>query len=365
MLCFSQALFSDPVELRVSENSYFEIVGSDIASIHYVNELSGFVGEALLKEFAEENYLFSRKVLVQLLNDETLLGDTGFYDLTVSNLGLVTLSVSWNDALSLPNMIEALVVSFLQSYGYASYGELFLEKYPSKAWILKGLSHHIYASLRPNVRRLLYEQAILEGFEGDDLNKEIKDLTSPSSAQSFVFYRFIKSSYFKREARLGIINRALIGSDVLPFVSRFLLSDPEESLGEVLSAFLSSQLVNTLSQYESLASSKKWIESLGDFSSIEIQSIKAKRNSLHLLWANRGDPTVAGFIEARIQLISLALNRINPLYYNAAQSLALTYQKIIDGVEEWELLYYFSDFLAELDQANAVCLQISEQLKLP
>ena len=75
--------------------------------------------------------------------------------------------------------------------------------------------------------------------------------------------------------------------------------------------------------------------------------------------------TAVEVIEARIYLISLALNRINPLYYNSAQSLALTYQKILDGSEEWELLYYFSDFLGELDQANAVYRQISQELKLP
>ena len=105
------------------------------------------------------------------------------------------------------------------------------------------------------------------------------------------------------------------------------------------------------------------MEAIGDFSSIEIESIESKHNSLHLLWMNREDPKVVQFIKARIQLISLALNQINPLYYNAAQSLALTYQKILDGVEEWELLYYYSDFLAELDQSNTVSLEISKQLQ--
>ena len=87
---------------------------------------------------------------------------------------------------------------------------------------------------------------------------------------------------------------------------------------------------------------------------------------MHLLWLNREDPSVVQFIEARIRLILYALNQINPLYYNATQSLALTYQKILDASEEWELLYYFSDFLGELDKANTVSLQISkQQSKLP
>ena len=130
-----------------------------------------------------------------------------------------------------------------------------------------------------------------------------------------------------------------------------------------LSDFLESQYRNNLPQFESLNTSKNWLEALGDFSSIEIKSTQVKHNSLHLLWLNREDPSVVQFIEARIRLISYALNQINPLYYNAAQSLALTYQKILDGVEEWELLYYFSDFLGELDKANTVSLQITKQLQ--
>ena len=98
-----------------------------------------------------------------------------------------------------------------------------------------------------------------------------------------------------------------------------------------MSDFLESQYRNNLPQFESLSFSKNWLEALGDFSSIEIQSTQAKHNSLHLLWLNREDPSVVQFIEARIRLISYALNQINPLYYNAAQSLALTYQKILDG----------------------------------
>ena len=42
----------------------------------------------------------------------------------------------------------------------------------------------------------------------------------------------------------------------------------------------------------------------------------------------------------------------------------MTYQKILDGVEEWELLYYYSDFLAELDQSITVSLEISKQIQL-
>ena len=362
-LGFSQCLFSEPKELKITENAFFEIVGTDLGSTQFANELSYHVAYSILSDFYQKDYVPSRRILVQLLNTDSTFNDSDFYKLSVSNLGFITLDIQWNESLSLPMMIEALTVSFIQSFGYSSHGERFLYKYPSKAWILKGLSQNIYVSLRPNVARLFYKQAINEGFEAGDLNAKFIANSIPSDAQSFGFYRYIKSNLISRNDRLRILKNALIGKDSLQTIYRAFKFDSEESLQNGLSDFLKLQYRNNLPQFESLSASKNWLEALGDFSSIEIQSTRAKHNSLHLLWLNREDPSVIQFIKARILLISYGLNQINPLYYNAAQSLALTYQKILDGVEEWELLYYFSDFLGELDKANTVSLQISKKLE--
>lgn len=363
LLSFSQLLFSEPTELKITENSFFEIVGTDIQSTQFANELSDYVAEFILKEFAEDDYLPTRKILVQLLNKDTAFSEDKSYKLNISDLGFVTLNVAWDESLSLPKMIEALVVSFVQSLGYANYGHLFLDECPSKAWLLKGLSQNIYLSLRPSVSRLFYEKAILDGFDPNHLKAKLSDMSVPSEAQSFALYRLINSYPISRVDRLKIYKQSLLGKDSSQLILSAFGLETVESLRSTLSSFLNTQLKNNSAQFESLASSKNWLEVLGDFSSIEIKSTKAKDNSLHLLWENRADPAVVQFIEARIRLISLALNQINPLYYNAAQSLALTYQKILDGVEEWELLFYFSDFLGELDKANAVSLEITRQLQ--
>lgn len=363
LLSFSQLLFSEPTELKITENTFFEIVGTNIQSTQFANELSDYVAEFILKEFAEDDYLPTRKILVQLLNKDTAFSEDKSYKLNISDLGFVTLNVAWDESLSLPKMIEALVVSFLQSLGYANYGHLFLDECPSKAWLLKGLSQNIYLSLRPSVSRLFYEKAILDGFDPNHLKAKLSDMSVPSEAQSFALYRLINSYPISRVDRLKIYKQSLLGKDSSQLILSAFGLETVESLRSTLSSFLNTQLKNNSAQFESLASSKNWLEVLGDFSSIEIKSTKAKDNSLHLLWENRADPAVVQFIEARIRLISLALNQINPLYYNAAQSLALTYQKILDGVEEWELLFYFSDFLGELDKANAVSLEITRQLQ--
>ena len=360
---FFQILLFAEKELEITENTFFEIVGTDLESTQYVNELSNYVAKSILSDLYLSDYLPARRILVQLLNTENGFRDTKFYELSISDLGFLTVNIQWNESLQLPMLIEALTVSFIQSFGYSIYGDVFLDKYPSKAWLLKGLSSDIYIKLRPNVIRVFYKQAIIDGFEPVHLNGRIFDTSVPSDAQSFGFYRYTKSNLISRKDRIRILQDALLGKDFDHSIYSSSKFESEESMQNNLSEFLKSQYRITFPKFENLNASKSWLESLGEFSSFEIEPLKGKHSSLHLLWVNREDPSIVQFIEARILLISLALNEINPIYYNAAQSLALTYQKILDGVEEWELLYYFSDYLSQFEKANTVSLQISKQLQ--
>ena len=363
-LIISKFLFSLPKELEITDNSFFEIVGSDVRSTQFANKLSNYVAESILRNFAQEDYIPTRKILVQLLNKDTFFNTGEHYSLSTSKLGFATLNLAWNESLSMQKFIEALVFSFVNSFGYSNHGSMFIDECPSKAWLLKGLSQDIYLSLRPRASRLFYQEAIHDGFDQNHLNAKLSDNSVPTDAQSFAIFRFINSDYVSREDRLKLLNQGLLGVDISQLVLSAFCFENFKSFSSVLSLFLSNQLDNYSAEFKSLASSKKWLETLGDFSSIEIESKKSKDNSLHLLWLSRADPMIIQFIEARIILISLALNEINPLYYNAAISLGLTYQKILDGVEEWELLYYYSDFLHELDKANTVSVEIDRQLKL-
>ena len=191
LLSFQQFLFSEPAKLKITENSFFEIVGTDLGSTQFTNELSNYVADSILSDFHQKNYVSSRRILVQLLNTESTFKDSAFYELSVSNLGFVTLNIQWNESLGLPILIEALTVSFIQSYGYSSYGELFLDKYPSKAWMLKGLSQNIYVSLRPHVARILFKETFPKYmFEGmiilEGAMELIKKLNSQGIPQAII-----------------------------------------------------------------------------------------------------------------------------------------------------------------------------------
>ena len=93
LLGFSQCLFSEPKELKISENAFFEIVGTDLGSTQYTNELSNYVADSILSDFYQKDYLPSRRILVQLLNTKSTLNDDHFYELSISDLGFVTLNI--------------------------------------------------------------------------------------------------------------------------------------------------------------------------------------------------------------------------------------------------------------------------------
>ena len=145
----SFSLYSEVNDLRISENHYFEIVGSDAKSTHYINQLSNYVANYILGDFNENNYFPPRKVLIILSERDDAIEADKHYQCNMSGLGFVTLEIFWSKTLTLPITIEALVLSFLQSYCYATYGHEFLEKITTNAWMLDGLSNNIYLSLRP------------------------------------------------------------------------------------------------------------------------------------------------------------------------------------------------------------------------
>ena len=76
--------------------------------------------------------------------------------------------------------------------------------------------------------------------------------------------------------------------------------------------------------------------------------------TLHEVWENREDEQIQSLLKSRLQLIALVSVRINPVYYNALQSLALVYQKMLSGDNEWDSYLFLSDFLKDLDSAERI-----------
>lgn len=354
-------------DLIVSENRYFEIVGRDARSIATVAQLSSFIAKSILDELADSTYINPRTVLVQLDEAGTLI-DSQAYQVQISQLGFVTLSIRWDERLDLYSAMESLVIGFIQAYGYASYGDAYLVRSPAKAWIIQALASTAYVQLSPKMARAFYleaERAIFDFqlFEAQ-LGQSIP--TYPIPAQSFALYRWMKKQSLRAVDKQRIVRSALLGRDTADSLLELCSIESKTAFRERWTQFLRIEQDKHRGQFMDLNRSKAWLESLASFSEMTLDgSSQSVRLRVNPLWAQRKSPELRRTLEARIDLISMALSRINPLYYNAAQSLALTYQSILDASQEWEVLSFFSDYLDAMDRAQSVHEQIAEALDSP
>ncbi len=369
-------------DLAYSANRYFDIVGNETRSVLYIQQLSEFVSEKVLSELDESDFTLTRKILVQLypFSDSANTSSDSLkvmhppYTLSISDLGFVTASFNWNESLDLYSCIEGIVASFIQAYGYATYGNIFLELCPSKSWYIQGISADIYLSLRPKVSRLFYEKAASLPIE--EVLSYRGSFKLPSSAlinitdskilvnpKSHVWYQWIKEMPLNPNLRRNVYNKAIRGEDSLGYLWNALDLRDGWILDEEFKTFLDKKRRVQQAHFMELDISMSWLESIGDLSSLEFTSLP-KINDLNLsnLWRYRKNTEVVSLIEARMELLSLALNRINPVYFNAAQSLILTFERIIRGEDQWESLYYLSDYLEELDRANLIKETIEAKL---
>lgn len=353
-------------DLIVSENRHFQIVGRDAPSVAYISQLSSFIAESVLVELADPRYDNSRTVLVQL--NEVSPGGTQAYSVQISQLGFVTLSIYWQDKLDLYSTIEGLVCGFIQAYGYASYGALYSVPVPANAWIIQALASNAYVQLRPKMARSFYLEAegapfnflLFEGRFGNSLESH------PMAAQSFALYRWMKKQSLSAGNKQKIIRSALQGIGSLENLLGHCSVESKTAFLEIWKAFLQQEQAKYRGQFFDLNRSKVWLESLASFSEISFETdTQFEDLRVQSLWSQRESPEFRRTLEARIELITMALSRINPLYYNAAQSLALSYQTLLDAEYKWELLYYFADYLQAMDRAQELHAQITEALEAP
>lgn len=367
LLTALDATESKQSDLIVSENRYFEIVGRDARSVAYAAQLSSFIAESILDELSDSSYINPRTVLVQL-NKAGISEGSEAYRVEISQLGFVTLSIQWDGELDLYATIESLVAGFIQAYGYASYGDAYLVRSPAKAWIIQALASTAYAQLRPKMARSFYVQAARATFDFELFDARLGSAIAPYPipAQSFALYRWIQKQPLRAADKQRIIRSALLGTSHAESLPEICSIESQTAFKKLWAQFLRVEQGKHLGQFMDLKRSKAWLESLAGFSEM---TLEGKTQSVHLslgnLWSQRKAPDLRRTLEARIQLISMALSRINPLYYNAAQSLALTYQTLLDASHEWEVLSFFSEYLEAMDRAQSIHKQIAEALDSP
>ena len=344
-------LASSETKLVTSENDYFEIIGTDLKSVSFLNDLSVFTASVIQNELSFSFKDPPRKVLVRLREFD----DVDFYSCPISEDGSITLNFNWNESLSLEHAIEGITIAFIQSYCFSNFGNQFLDQTIYKAWSIQCLSALVEIRLRPKTEKLFWSDS-----ETNTLSVEFFDHSFFSSDRvvkknAFLIWEIIKASSFSKKEKRVLFLKSFQGMNVLEALNAAYqkkLNDPNFNFIEQYPTLYSTAYNLITEQFETLEKSREWLNAMTKLHVAEGKSEELM--TLHEVWENREDEQIQSLLKSRLQLIALVSVRINPVYYNALQSLALVYQKMLSGDNEWDSYLFLSDFLKDLDSAERI-----------
>jgi len=208
-------LASSETKLVTSENDYFEIIGTDLRSVSFLNDLSVFTASVILNELSFSFKDPPRKVLGRLREFD----DVDSYSCPISEDGSITLNFNWNESLSLEQAIEGITIAFIQSYCFSNFGNQFLDQTIYKAWSIQCLSALVEIRLRPKTEKLFWSDS-----ETNTLSVEFFDHSFFSSDRvvkknAFLIWEIIKASPFSKKEKRGLFFKSFQGMNVLEMLN--------------------------------------------------------------------------------------------------------------------------------------------------
>ncbi len=83
------------------------------------------------------------------------------------------------------------------------------------------------------------------------------------------------------------------------------------------------------------------------------------------LWTHRADEALRAVLAARQQIIALRLERVNPAYFNAAQSLGALYETTLQTERRFEFIHAFTAYLSDWEDTKRLHEKAHELLVTP
>ena len=128
-----------------------------------------------------------------------------------------------------------------------------------------------------------------------------------------------------------------------------IVKDKSLLIDNLESGFLefNKELINSLDfNFLNLTDSKLLID--------ELILFKINDLSLKNLYSANGNPDLIDLLNARIEIIILSANRINPIYFNSISALAQYFQKIIAQDSKDQIQVSLDIFFDEFDAATEI-----------
>lgn len=341
--------------LRSADNRWFEIVALDARSVGYAEALSRQVVDRAMLYMDIRQMSFPQRILVQLRPPE-YVDFEGPFRLQIGDGGFITLHVRWDERMDLPTFCAALSEAFVLRYAYFNFGPSAMDRVP--AWAVQTLALDVYFSLRPGLLFEAVKQAREDGAPG--LTELLGQRWTSGSLEvsGFLMIERLQGAGMSRGSIRQLYEAGLSGGDVLPLITGFLGVDAvgaDTWWAETLAQMEQSQMT----VFERLEDSRSWVEAFAHF------EVDGEVINLRQLWELREDPSVRDLVAARLELLRIRIARVNPAYFNAARSLGVLFETILERRRSHEYIGGLSKFLGDRDSGLAIERIVQDALTAP
>lgn len=350
-------MLSHAANLTSLETNYFQVVGYDNRSVSYVSELAEHIATQANRYLPDNGVSFPQPIFIAL-RPEDQVDFEGHSVLQLTQRSGVNLDFRWDESLTLKQTCFAITQAFLTRYAIYQYGP----SAPSaiKAWPVHALALESLHSLRPTL--LVSHLKASKNAEFVDVNTLMSEPLSASlddnfSDHAYYFLYALRQNTFERDTIRLIIENTLAGGDPSEGINKFLGTAPGSEEAITVDTWWQTQRDELFTVdyelFEAMTDSRVWMEQMANFD-VYREAGGAMKN-IRSLWALRDDVKIRSILEARIELISLRLEIINPLYFNAARSLGALYEIALDpDTASYQFMHALVAYLGDLDNAKKI-----------
>ena len=350
------------------EGRYFEVVGTDNRSVSLVNTLGEYVVELCESYLQVGSHEVPQRIFVALRPEQHVEFD-GAYQISTGARGQVSLNFRWQAALDLETVCRALTEAYIVRYANFNYGPGASQR--SRYWAMSALGSQSYLSLRPAQQGQYIQAARQAGL------LKITSLLSLewgvgregelSPRQGYWVLYAMRQRGIMRSDIGALLDRAVAGQDVSDALEMAIQPTDVDQQPSTLDIWWQRQMVQYLSQdtehYESLDASRVWIAELANFDTYRASGGDLK--TLMGLWEQRDNQSLRAILTARREIIALRLERVNPAYFNSAQSLGALYETALESYRRFEFIHAFTTYLSDWEDTKRLHDMTDELLDAP
>jgi len=337
------------------EGRYFEVVGTDNRSVSFVNTLGEHVAELCATYLQVGSHEFRQRIFVALRPVEHVEFD-GDYQINTGARGQVSLDFRWEATLKLETVCRALTEAYIVRYANFNYGVEASEHI--RYWVMSALGSQSYLSLRPAQQGQYIQEArqapLLKVTSLLSLKWGLGREGELSPRQGYwVLYAMRQRGLLRSDFGV-LLDRAVAGVDVSVALELAIQPTDADQQASTLDRWWQRQMADYLAQeteyYESLDASRVWIAELANFDTYRASG--GELENLMGLWTQRDNQTLRAILAARREIIALRMERVNPAYFNSAQSLGALYETALESNRRFEFIHAFTTHLSDWENTK-------------